>query len=156
MGLVLQVLIPLALLAMATMWIVALFRRSEPRQQSTDKARQLFQLRREWLEARFFTLASASGRPRGLRWVECDFDHELTLARDRSTGDLKGFVACTVQFEAIEGGGMEENPNVGNLRLATAVFHHQRGNWSTDGRTLFNLNPHQAIERFAMELETVE
>jgi len=51
---------------------------------------------------------------------------------------------------------MEDNPNVGNLRLATAVFHFQRNEWISDGRVLFNLNPAQAIERFTLELETVE
>jgi hypothetical protein len=156
MPIVLQLIIPFSLILLITLIIVGIIRHRQPKRHNVDKARQLFQLRREWLEARFLTLASNSGKPRGLKWVDCDFDDSLALARDRSSGELRGLVGCTIRFEAIEGGGMEDNPNVGNLRLATAVFHFQKGTWTTDGRVLFNLNPAQAIERFTLELETVE
>ncbi len=51
---------------------------------------------------------------------------------------------------------MEDNPNVGNLRAATAVFRFDGNDWTTDGRAIFNLNPLQAIEHFQHELETVD
>jgi hypothetical protein len=111
-------------------------------------ARQLFQQRREWLEARFLTIASQSGKPRGLAWVNCDFDDHVCFARDRSTGQLHCFVGVTVSFEAIEGGGMEDVEAVGNLRAATAVFAYDGKEWGSEGRTIFNLNPDEAIEHF--------
>lgn len=120
------------------------------------RARKLFHLRREWLEAKFFTLASASGKPRGLEWVECEFDDSVAYARDRVTGRLRALVGVTIRFRAIEGGGMEDNPNVANLRAACAVFYLNDTQWSTDGRVLFNLSPVQAIEHFQNELEMVE
>jgi hypothetical protein len=119
-------------------------------------ARQQFRLRREWLEAKFVTVASTSGQPRGLAWVECDFENEAALARDRASGQLRAFVGVTIRFQAIEGGGMEEMEAVGNLRAATAVFLHDGQKWTTDGRAIFNLNPTEAIEHFQHELEVVD
>jgi hypothetical protein len=119
-------------------------------------ARKQFHLRREWLEANFLTIASQSGKPRGLAWVDCDFDDAVSFARDRHTGRLRALVAVTIQFEAVEGGGMEDNPNVANLRAATAVFYLDGEAWSTTGRAIFNLNPEQAIEHYGQELEHVE
>jgi hypothetical protein len=121
-----------------------------------DSARHQFHLRREMLEARFLTLASQSGKPRGLSWVDCDFEDDVSFARDRISRHLRALVGITIRFEAIEGGGMEDNPNVGNLRAATAVFRLDRGQWTTDGRAIFNLNPEEAIRHFQNELETVE
>ena len=119
------------------------------------QARKLFQQRREWLEAKFVTLASSSGKPRGLAWVDCDFDNATTFARDRSTGELHAFVGVLISFEAIEGGGMEDVEAVGNVRAATAVFRYAGTEWQTDGRAIFNLNPTEAIEHF-QQLETVD
>ncbi len=121
-----------------------------------QRARQTFAHRREWLEARFVTLASQSGKPRGLAWVGCDFQNEVRFARDRETGLLRAFVGVTISFEAIEGGGMEDVEAVGNLRAATAVFQFDGQDWRTDGRALFNLSPEQAIQRYQHEVETVE
>lgn len=119
-------------------------------------ARKLFHLRREWLEASFLTMAAQSGKPRGLQWVDCEFDDAVSFARDRHTGRLRALVAVTISFEAIEGGGMEDNPNVANRRAATAVFYLDGEAWSTNGRAIFNLNPEQAIEHYGQELEHVE
>ena len=121
-----------------------------------ERVRNIFYRRREWAEAKFLTLASESGKPRGLAWVQCEFDNGVSFARDRESGDLRALVAVTISFEAIEGGGMEDNPNVGNLRAATAVFRFDGNDWTTDGRAIFNLNPLQAIEHFQHELETVD
>jgi len=120
------------------------------------EARHLFHLRREWLEAEFLTIASQSGKPRGLAWSDCEFQDEVAFARERNTGHLRALVGVTVSFEAVEGGGMEDNPNVDNLRAATAVFRFDGKQWTTDGKTLFNLNPEEAILHFHKELEIVE
>lgn len=135
----------------------AFARRATPAAEtSLEAARGLFSLRREMLEARFFTLAAASGKPRGLTWVDCDFDNRVSFARDRNTRHLRALVAVTIRFEAVEGGDMEDNPNVSNLRAATAVFRFDNKQWSTDGRAIFNLNPQEAIKYYQHELETAE
>ena len=133
-------------------------RRRESRTCDVDfaAAKASFQQRREWLEARFLTQASQSGKPRGLAWADCDFGNPVAWARDRESGELRALVGVTIRFEAVEGGGMENNPNVGNLRAATAVFRLRDSQWESDGRALFNLSPAQAIEHFQHELETVD
>ncbi len=135
---------------------LALYLRKRPRRWTVERARKLFHLRREWLEARLLTLAGQSGKPRGLEWTDCDFEDEVSFARDRHTGQLRALVGVTIKFRAIEGGGMEDNPNVERLKAASAVFYFDDDEWSTDGRVLFNLNPAQAIHHFRQELELVE
>jgi hypothetical protein len=125
-------------------------------QMPIDQARRLFHLQRERLEHRFLLLASQSGKPRGLEWVECDFADEVAFARDRNTGLLRALVGVTIRFRPIVGGGMEDNPNAENLRAATALFHLEGRQWNTDGRALFNLNPQEAIRHYQQELEVVE
>jgi hypothetical protein len=123
---------------------------------SAEQARRQFQQQREHLEAKFFQLAASSGKPRGLRWVECDWDDRFALARDRGTRQLAALVGITVRFEAIEGSDMEGLPAVGNLRNASAVFFHERGRWITTGRTVFNLSPDEVIEHFNQQFERIE
>jgi hypothetical protein len=118
-------------------------------------ARSLFHQRREWLEARFLTEAAASGRPRGLRWCDCDFANGVSFARDRTTGELRALVGVTVRFEAVVGGPMEDIQAVRNLRAATAVFRYDGQQWVTDGRAIFNLSPDETIRHFQHELEAV-
>ncbi|MFT5527057.1 MAG: hypothetical protein ACI9HK_005039 [Pirellulaceae bacterium] len=142
------ILLGIAIVALIAACLIVPVLRRRRDENNLIKARQLFQLRREWLEARFVTLASQSGKPRGLAWVQCDFDDNICFARDRSTGQLHCFVGVTVSFEAIEGGGMEDVEAVGNLRAATAVFGYDGKEWGSEGRTIFNLNPDEAIEHF--------
>src|SRR5438105_2816474 len=71
------------------------------------RARELFALQRSRLESLFLKAAAATGKPRGLRWAHCDFETELTFARERHTKQLVGLVPVTIQFEAVEGGDME-------------------------------------------------
>ncbi|MCA9120159.1 MAG: hypothetical protein H6822_23895 [Planctomycetaceae bacterium] len=123
---------------------------------SLQRARETFQIRREWLEADFVTRAESSGKPRGLRWMHCDFDDNVCFARDRRTGRYRALVGVTISFEAIEGGGMEDVEAVSNLRAATVVFRLDGPEWNADGRALFNLNPTEAIEHYHNDLETVE
>ncbi len=120
-----------------------------------EKARREFHRSRERLEAKFLQLASASGRPRGLRWLDCEFENDVTYARDRQNGELTALVAVTISFEAIEGGGMEHVEAVSNLRAATAVFRLSQGQWATDGRAIFNLNPTEAIDFYKGSLVMV-
>jgi hypothetical protein len=120
------------------------------------RARREFHLRREQLEAKFLDQASESGKPRGLRWIDCDFENDVTYARDKRSGQLSAFVGVTISFEAIEGGGMEDVEAVSNLRAATAVFgFDEKRQWYTQGRAIFNLNPAEAIQYYQANLELV-
>jgi len=129
--------------------------RSAVRAARYERARKEFRRQRERLEAKFFQLAAASGKPKGLRWTNCDFENDVAYARDRHSGELCAFVAVTISFEAIEGGLMEGVEAVGNLRAATAMFRTHREHWTTDGRAIFNLNPTEAIDHYRDELERI-
>lgn len=130
--------------------------RAAMRAKELAKAKLEFRRQRERLEARFVQIAGSSGKPRGLAWTNCDFDNAVTYARDRRSGQLSAFVAVTISFEAIEGGGMEDVAAVSNLRAATAVFHYVRNAWATEGRAVFNLNPAEAIDHFRGQLERLD
>jgi hypothetical protein len=119
------------------------------------RAQRDFHKVRERLEAKFFQLAGACGKPRGLRWTNCDFDNDVAYARDRKTSILCAFVGVTISFEAIPGGGMEDVEAVSNLRAATSTFRYVKGRWDTDGRALFNLNPVEAIAYYRDNLTLV-
>jgi hypothetical protein len=121
-----------------------------------ERARELFVLQRERLEARFVTAAVATGKPRGLLWKDCSFESGIELARERQTGQLVALVSVTIQFEAVEGGDMEGLPAVSNLRNASAVFFFQRGQWLTAGKAVFNLNPLEVIQHFKNQYEHVQ
>ncbi len=115
-----------------------------------------FRTQREQLEAKFFDIASRLGKPRDLRWLDCDWQNRVTFGREVESGLLTAFAAVEIRFEAVEGGDMEYVEAVGLLRDAAAVFHYQDGNWGTGGRALFNMNPADALERLADQYEAVE
>jgi hypothetical protein len=123
---------------------------------SLEQARASFHRHREWLEAKFLTLAAQSGKPRGLRWADCEFDNSVAFARDRKTRRFRALVGVSIQFEAVEGGGMEHVEAVAHRKAATVVFRLDGPEWEVDGRALFNLNPAQTIEQYNHELEVVD
>ena len=63
------ILAAVAAIAVAALIVVLAWKplRAARREARFARARQMFRLRREWLEAKFFELAAGSGRPRGLR-----------------------------------------------------------------------------------------
>jgi hypothetical protein len=115
-----------------------------------------FEDRLHEMSEQFLHAAAATGKPRGLRWTSVELAGPPLFVTDSSSGALCAFVGATISFEAVEGGDMEEVEAVGNLRLATAVFVFRRGEWTTDGRVIFNLEPAEAIERFQSSLVPVE
>lgn len=119
------------------------------------RAQRDFHRQREPLEARFIERAAASGKPRGLRWLDVEFDDDVVYARDRRSGRLKALVAIEVRFEAVEGGGMEEVEAVSRVRAATSEFFHDGSRWQTDGRVYFNLAPSATVKYLASDLEMV-
>jgi hypothetical protein len=112
--------------------------------------------RREWLEAEFLSLASARGKSRSLVWADCEFDNAVAIARDRHSGQLRALVGITVTFAPSDDGGLEDRDAELSQRAATAVFHFDGAQWTTDGRAVFNLNPAETIRRYHHELELVE
>jgi hypothetical protein len=104
----------------------------------------------------FLSAANATGKPRGLRWKNCELQGQPLFATDRGTGDIFGLSGATIGFEAIPGGDMEEVEAVGDIRYVTAVFVYREGRWQTDGRAIFNLEPAQAIERLAETTQFIE
>lgn len=149
---------PIMVVAMAIMLVVWGWSRRHNGREATAQSRaaQLFHLRREGLEARFVSLAAHSGKPRGLSWAHCEFVDAVAFATDRRTGQLRAFVAATIQFEALPDGGLEGDPHVDDLREATAVFVFEGGEWQTEGRAVFNLNPLETIERFQHDLQLAD
>ena len=129
--------------------------RTARRQKETEQALRLFRLQREQLEAKFFDLASTSGKPRGLKWLEGDWQSEVMFARACDTGMLTAFVGVHIRFEAIAGGDMEGLAAVDTVRDAAAVFQFQRGRWSTGGRVMMNMNPAEAVTRLAGQFDPV-
>jgi len=131
--------------------LIAGVRRWEQRQ--IRQAVRNFRFRREALEARFLDLARTLGKPRGLRWRECDWLESTTFARDRTSGLITAFVGINIHFEAIEGGDMEDVAAVGTVRDAVALFHFQNGAWGTGGKALFNMNPEDAVTRLVAQYD---
>jgi hypothetical protein len=120
-----------------------------------DAARARFAEQESSLQEAFFLAVSTSGKPRGLRWKECQWDNQIEWLRDKQTRQLWALAGVTISFEAIEGGDMEGVAAVGDLRNATAVFFYQDGQWQTAGRTVFNLVPSEAVAHFSVGFERI-
>jgi hypothetical protein len=131
--------------------LIRRFRRSR-----LQRAMQQFRFDREHLEAKFFEIASHSGKPRGLRWLACDWQNAVRYARDVRTGLLTAFVSVEIRFEAEEGGDMEDVAAVGTVRDACALFHWDGRHWGTGGRALFNMDAHAALTRLEGQYAPVE
>jgi len=137
-------------LALVAVPLARAYRRREARQ-----GIRVFRLRREMLEARFFDLARTQDKPRGLRWVDCDWQDAVTFARDKESGLLTAFVAVNIRFEAVEGGDMDGVAAVGTIREAAAVFHYRHGVWGTGGRALFNMTPQDAVRQLTGQFDPI-
>ena len=149
--------IPLAILVAVVVIVFAARRlRSFGKQVVSERARELFKLQRERLEAQFLQAAAATGKPRGLLWKDCQWDAPVEFVREKETGQIHALVSVTIAFEAVVGGDMENLPAVGNLRNASAVFVFQTGRWLTAGRAIFNMNPDEAVRHFQTQYERLQ
>lgn len=138
------------LAAVVSIPLAARWKKYEARRAMID-----FQKRRENLEAKFFDMAQTIGKPRGLRWLDCEWFDNVTFARDKNSGLLTAFVGINIRFEAVEGGDMEDVAAVSTVRDAVAVFHFHKGAWGTGGKALFNMNPQDAIEKLVAQFEPI-
>jgi hypothetical protein len=120
------------------------------------QARERFQHQREQLQQEFFQQAASTGKPKGLRWKECQWEEWVEFVRHRKSGELAALVSLTIHFEAIEGGDMEGVEAVGLPRNASAVFFFNRGKWHTTGKAIFNKNPDEALVHFQGQYEPLK
>jgi hypothetical protein len=121
-----------------------------------ERAKELFRLQKQRLEERFAVAAAASGKPRGLRWKELQWSETVQFVRDHKSGQIGAIVGVTIQFEAIEGGDMEDVPAVQDAKNASALFLFDKGAWHATGKAFFNLNPDEAAARFENQFERLE
>lgn len=115
-----------------------------------ERARELFRLQHERYEEHLLEAAAATGKPRGLHWVSASITGDAVLARNNAKRII-ALVPVVVQFEPVEGSDMENVPMAKEPRVATALFSFHRGEWHTDGRVVFNLDPMRAIAHFGLQ-----
>ncbi|MCX7385860.1 MAG: hypothetical protein NTX48_04270 [Planctomycetales bacterium] len=136
-------------------WFQLLGRLCFPTAARPDKLLLAFSQNRESLQCQYFELAASTGLPRGLRWLNCEWQPTHILLRDRTTTQPNLLVSINLRFEAIAGSDMENVAAVANIRDACAVFQWQKNAWTTSGRTLFNMNPEEAKLRLAASYEPI-
>jgi hypothetical protein len=146
----------LVVIAAALLWLMWHPFRRLGRDIQAARAQELFVLQRERIQPLFLPAASATGKPRGLRWKDCQFDSAIQFARERQSRQLIALVGVTIAFEAIPGSDMEGVEAVGNLRNASAIFYFHQGQWLTVGKAVFNLNPDEAIAHFGDRYEQLQ
>ncbi|MEQ9408811.1 MAG: hypothetical protein RIK87_13835 [Fuerstiella sp.] len=105
-----------------------------------------FQQHRQELQENCIEMASAAGKPRGLKWTQSEWLDSFAVVRNPVDDMVTLFQGVNLSFEAIEGGEMEGVEAVSMVRDATAVFHFQNHRWGTGGRVLFNMTPEMAAE----------
>jgi len=113
-----------------------------------ERCRELFRLQHERFEEQLVNAASATGLPRGLRWLACRIIGEAVLVRDTATGGIFALVPVQIDFEPVEGSDMDGVPAAREPRQATAVFTFHAGSWTTAGRVVFNHTPEQTVGAF--------
>jgi hypothetical protein len=104
-----------------------------------DHARELFHVRREWLEARFISALGRADPAEGQRWEAAQWHDDVFWARDRQTRRLLAMVC--VDFEP---GPFDL---LGAPRHATALFEFRKGQWHVEGKRLDEIRPDQAVGR---------
>lgn len=121
-----------------------------------ERARELFRLQHERFEEQLVKAATATGLPRGLRWMSCAITGDAILVRDTTTSGIVALVPVTIQFEPVTGSDMEDVPAARDPRPATAVYTFARGRWETAGRVVFNHTPEQTVAKFAPQFRIID
>jgi hypothetical protein len=121
-----------------------------------SRLQRSFDRNREELQRSYFLMASSSGLPRGLKWKGCDWLPAYVVVREQSTGEISRLSAINLTFEAVEGGEMESVKAVSTVREACAVFQWNGSRWNPTGRTLFNMDPATAVQRFGETYRVLE
>src|SRR3954464_1428380 len=95
----------LALVALAARWLWLLGQAVH-----VERCRELFRLQHERFEEQLLKSASATGLPRGLKWVGCRITGDAVLVRDSATGGIVALVPVQIDFVPLEGSDMEDVP----------------------------------------------
>jgi hypothetical protein len=114
-----------------------------------------FHTQRERLEAKFIQLAAARTKPTSPRWEDCEFADDVSYVRHRLTGELSAFVAVSVTIEDPDRQIFFSGDAVSKMQIGTAVFRFDRDHWETDGRTILNLTPKEAVRHFQRDWKIV-
>ena len=80
---------------------------------------------------------AATGKPRGLRWLDVAADGEPAFLR--RGGAVAAAWPVLVRFEPEPGGGLEDNPAAGEPRPAVVVCRFAGGRWVAGGPPVLNL-----------------
>jgi len=107
------------------------------------------------LQQDFFALAAKSEKPRGLRWVSCEWPGEVLIVAQELSELITAFASVNIGFEAVEGGDMEGVAAVSTIRDGSAVFQFQENCWGSVGRVIFNMDPSGAAEQLVPEAAIV-
>lgn len=148
----LWILVPTVLVLTAGAALVWQPIRAAVRRYRLADARRDFHWQRERLEAKFIKLAWAGAPPNGPRWLDCEFEDDVSYVRNRNTGELCAFVGATVA--AGDPFDFFADPPQ-RFRIGTAIFRFDRNHWDTDGRAILNLSPSEAIRFYQDDLEVV-
>jgi hypothetical protein len=106
-----------------------------------SKARDLFRLQREGLEARFLASLGRLDPIERLRGEDAHWHDDVVWARDRQSRRLLALVG--VHFDADPITSFPDEPP----RQATALFEFRKGRWNADGRHIDEIRPDEAFLR---------
>ena len=112
-----------------------------------DPDRTLFELDRPTLMEKWFALFCETWRPRGLNLLGFGDAGETVWAKDSVEGHWLALIPAMIRIELVSGGELDDVPQAREPRAVVAVFRWDRRTWVPDGRAIFNLTPHQMIER---------
>jgi len=93
----------------------------------------------------WFASAAASGKPRGLKWSNCEALGDAVFVRDGSR--RLALIPVRVRFEPLPEGGFEDIPQATEPRHIVVMFTQEGGKWDT-GRALFNVTMESLTKRF--------
>lgn len=105
------------------------------------RARSLFRMQREWLEAHFLAVLARIDPIERLRWEDASWQDEVVWARDRQSRRLLALIG--VRFPNDPFSDFPDEPP----HHATALFEFRKGRWQTDGRHFDEVRPDEAFLR---------
>ncbi|HMP02415.1 MAG TPA: hypothetical protein PKD86_01695 [Gemmatales bacterium] len=110
---------------------------------------------RRRLELDFLLQAAKLGKPRGLRWLQADWQPDVFLAWDRTQDGYFALVEAAFQFEAEPDSDMIDLPAVALAKAGTALFAWTGRHWVPTGRVFFNLSPRELLTHRAAQFQTL-
>jgi hypothetical protein len=106
-----------------------------------ERARELFRMQREGLEARFVSALTKLDPVEGIRWEEAHWHNEVLWARDCQSRSLLALIGVHFDTASFDELG-EPHP-----KNATALFEYRKGRWYSEGKRLDELRPDEAVLR---------